>query len=74
MSATPIIHGFHPDPSICRIGDDYYLVNSSFEYLPGVPILQVAVAGGFTGRVIGIEPLPGSDQPAVVRHFGYRGL
>ncbi len=38
--ANPIIPGFHPDPSICRVGDDYYLVNSSFEYLPGVPIFH----------------------------------
>ncbi|WP_062289202.1 glycoside hydrolase family 43 protein [Demequina phytophila] len=34
----PIIAGFHPDPSICRAGDWYYLANSSFEYVPGVPI------------------------------------
>ena len=34
----PIIPGFHPDPSVCRVGDDFYLVNSSFEYFPGVPI------------------------------------
>ncbi|WP_207797241.1 glycoside hydrolase family 43 protein [Arthrobacter glacialis] len=34
----PVIRGFHPDPSICRVGDDYYLVNSSFEYSPGVPL------------------------------------
>jgi hypothetical protein len=40
MSATPIVPGFHPDPSVCRVGDDYYLVNSSFEYLPGVPIFH----------------------------------
>jgi alpha-N-arabinofuranosidase len=38
--ANPIIPGFHPDPSICRVGDDYYLVTSSFEYFPGVPIFQ----------------------------------
>ena len=38
MSAEPIIPGFYPDPSICRVGDTYYLVNSSFEYLPGIPI------------------------------------
>ena len=37
---NPIISGFHPDPSICRVGDDYYLVNSSFEYFPGVPIFH----------------------------------
>lgn len=35
---NPIIKGFHPDPSICRVGEDYYLVNSSFEYFPGIPI------------------------------------
>lgn len=34
----PIIAGFFPDPSICRVGADYYLVNSSFEYSPGVPL------------------------------------
>ena len=36
----PVIPGFHPDPSICRVGDTYYLVTSSFEYAPGVPIFR----------------------------------
>ncbi|MFW6189820.1 MAG: glycoside hydrolase family 43 protein [Planctomycetota bacterium] len=35
---NPVIPGFHPDPSICRVGGDYYLATSSFEYFPGVPI------------------------------------
>ncbi len=35
---NPIIPGFHPDPSICRDGDSFYIVNSSFSYFPGVPI------------------------------------
>jgi alpha-N-arabinofuranosidase len=35
---NPIIPGFYPDPSICRVGDDYYLVNSSFEYFPAIPV------------------------------------
>lgn len=35
---NPIIRGFNPDPSICRVGNDYYLVTSSFEYFPGLPI------------------------------------
>lgn len=35
---NPILRGFHPDPSICRVGADYYLVVSSFEYFPGLPI------------------------------------
>ena len=37
---NPIIPGYHPDPSICRVDDDYYIVNSSFQYFPGVPILH----------------------------------
>lgn len=35
---NPIIKGFNPDPSICRVERDYYLVTSSFEYFPGIPI------------------------------------
>lgn len=35
---NPILAGFYPDPSICRAGDTYYLVNSSFSFFPGVPI------------------------------------
>ena len=38
--ANPIRPGFYPDPSVCRVGDDYYLVNSTFEYFPGVPIFH----------------------------------
>lgn len=37
---NPVIPGFHPDPSICRVGDDFYLVTSSFEYFPGVPVFH----------------------------------
>lgn len=37
---NPVIPGYHPDPSVCRVGDDFYLVNSSFEYFPGVPIFH----------------------------------
>lgn len=35
---NPIIAGGYPDPSICRVGEDFYIVNSSFEYFPGLPI------------------------------------
>lgn len=35
---NPIISGFNPDPSVCRVGGDYYIVTSSFEYFPGLPI------------------------------------
>ncbi len=35
---NPIIPGFNPDPSICRVGDDFYIATSTFEFFPGVPI------------------------------------
>ncbi len=37
---NPVLPGFFPDPSICKAGDNFYLVNSSFGYFPGVPIFQ----------------------------------
>ncbi len=35
---NPVMRSFHADPSIVRVGDDYYMVNSSFIYFPGIPI------------------------------------
>lgn len=37
---NPLIPGFYPDPSICRVQDDYYLVNSTFAYFPGIPVFH----------------------------------
>src|SRR5688572_5289296 len=37
---NPILAGFYPDPSIERVGGDYYLVNSSFAYFPGIPLFH----------------------------------
>ena len=37
---NPIIPGFYSDPSVCRDGEDYYLINSSFEFYPGVPVFH----------------------------------
>ena len=37
---NPVIPGFYPDPSVCRVGDDYYLVNSTFHFFPGVPVFH----------------------------------
>ncbi|MDU0348588.1 glycoside hydrolase family 43 protein [Actinomyces sp. MRS3W] len=66
MSTRPILPGFYPDPSICRVGDTFWLANSSFEYLPGVPIHRSAdmvrweqVGHAYTSsRAL---PLPGGD-------------
>ncbi|MFG6489786.1 glycoside hydrolase family 43 protein [Roseateles sp. BYS78W] len=37
---NPVIPGSHADPSVCRVGDDYYLACSSFEFFPGVPLFH----------------------------------
>ncbi|MBQ0138851.1 MAG: glycoside hydrolase family 43 protein [Kurthia sp.] len=38
MIQNPILKGFNPDPSICRVGEDYYIAVSTFEWYPGVGI------------------------------------
>lgn len=40
IAKNPILSGFYPDPSICAVGEDYYLVNSTFAYFPGLSIMH----------------------------------
>jgi xylan 1,4-beta-xylosidase len=35
---NPVLPGSHPDPSVCRVGEDYYLATSTFEYFPGIAL------------------------------------
>ena len=49
---NPVLPGCYPDPSICRVGEDFYLVTSTFEYLPGLPVM-----GGGNVLVIGVEKM-----------------
>ncbi len=37
---NPVLRGFYPDPSVCKVGDDFYLATSSFEFFPGIPIFH----------------------------------
>lgn len=37
---NPILSGFYPDPSICRVGKKFYLINSSFTFFPGLPLFE----------------------------------
>jgi xylan 1,4-beta-xylosidase len=37
---NPILHGFYPDPSVTRVGRDFYLVNSTFDWFPGIPVFR----------------------------------
>lgn len=76
---NPILAGFYPDPSVCRVGDDYYLVNSTFTYFPGIPIFHSRdlVHWKQLGHVIarpsqlpydGIEVSHGIFAPAITHH------
>ncbi|HET8828609.1 MAG TPA: glycoside hydrolase family 43 protein [Pelobium sp.] len=78
---NPILKGFYPDPSVCRVGDDYYMVTSSFEYFPGVPIFHSKdlVNWQQIGHVLdrpsqlklgGIHPSGGIFAPTIRYHNG----
>lgn len=78
---NPILPGFYPDPSICRVGEDYYLINSTFEYFPGLPIFHSRdlVHWHQIGHVLnkpeqlnldGIRPSGGLYAPTIRYHDG----
>jgi xylan 1,4-beta-xylosidase len=78
---NPILTGFYPDPSICRVGDDYYLVTSTFEYFPGLPIFHSRdlVHWRQIGHVLdrpsqlpldGVRPSGGLYAPTIRYHNG----
>lgn len=78
---NPVIPGFNPDPSVCRVGQDYYLVTSSFHYFPGVPLYHSRdlVNWEHIGHVLNREsqlPLPdagswgGIYAPTIRHHDG----
>lgn len=78
---NPIIPGFHPDPSVCRDGNDFYLVTSSFEYFPGIPLFHSTDLIHWThiGHVLtrksqldlsGCSPSGGIWAPTIRKHDG----
>ena len=78
---NPILPGFHPDPAICRVGRDFYLVTSSFEWFPGLPIhhSRDLVHWRPLGHVLdrpeqlpldGIRPSGGLYAPTIRHHDG----
>ncbi|OYU30610.1 MAG: glycoside hydrolase 43 family protein [Comamonadaceae bacterium PBBC2] len=78
---NPILPGFNPDPTICRVGDDYYLVTSSFAYFPGLPIyhsrdlvhwtlLTHAIDRPDQLRYAGLRATRGLFAPALSHHAG----
>ena len=78
---NPLLNGFHPDPSVVKVGDEWFLATSSFEYLPGIPIHRsrdfetwelighVATRSG----QLGVETVPtggGAWAPTIRHHVG----
>ncbi|MFD7137518.1 family 43 glycosylhydrolase [Streptomyces sp. NPDC059894] len=85
MSASPsrpIVPGFHPDPSICRVGETYYMAHSSFEYAPGIPIhrshdlITWELVGNVLPRIAPVAFRPGGKQAGIwavtLRHHADR--
>ena len=81
IAANPLLPGCHPDPTICRVGEDYYLVTSTFEYVPGLPIFHSRdlVSWEQVGHVVdrpgqldydGIESSGGLYAPTLRHHDG----
>lgn len=79
--SNPILPGFYPDPSMCRAGEDYYLVTSTFEYFPGIPIFHSKdlVHWRQIGHVLdrpsqldldGVAPSKGVFAPTIRYHEG----
>ena len=68
---NPVLRGFHPDPSVVRVGTDYYLVNSSFVHFPGLPVSHSRDLVHW--RVIGhaAEDLAASGLEGLPGGFGY---
>ncbi|QKJ20621.1 glycoside hydrolase family 43 protein [Microbacterium hominis] len=79
---NPLINGFHPDPSVVKVGDWYYIATSTFEYLPGIPIHRsrdfetwelighVATRPGQLGAAT--VPTGGGAWAPTIRHHGGR--
>jgi alpha-N-arabinofuranosidase len=78
---NPILSGYYPDPSVTRVGDDYYLVNSSFAHFPGLPVFhskdlvnwtQIGNAIDRPGQldVSGLEVSRGVFAPDISHHDG----
>ncbi|MEX2445578.1 MAG: glycoside hydrolase family 43 protein [Alkalispirochaeta sp.] len=52
---NPVLPGFHPDPSICRVGDEFFIATSTFEWFPGVMIYSSRDLAGWTLRSVPLD-------------------
>lgn len=78
---NPLLNGFHPDPSVVRVGEEWFLATSTFEYLPGIPIhrsrdfvtWELIGHVGATPETFGIADVPtagGVWAPTLRHHDG----
>jgi beta-xylosidase len=75
---NPVLPGFHPDPSVVRVGDAWFCVTSSFEYLPALPVhrstdlVHWELVGHVADRPGQVElehvPTPGGVWAPTIRH------
>ncbi|MBO3103809.1 glycoside hydrolase family 43 protein [Cellulomonas fengjieae] len=81
LVGNPLLPGCYPDPSICRVGEDFYLVTSTFEYFPGLPVFHSRDLAGWQqiGHVVdrsdqldyeGIASSGGLYAPTLRHHDG----
>jgi xylan 1,4-beta-xylosidase len=63
---NPVLAGFYPDPSVLKVGADYYLINSTFSYFPGIPVFHSKDLKNWKqiGNVI--------DRPKQMNFMGHR--
>ena len=70
---NPILPGFNPDPSIVRVGDDYYIATSTFEWFPGVQIhhsRDLVHWRLLTRPLTSRQPAQHAGRSRFVRHLG----
>ena len=63
---NPLIPGFNPDPSVVLADGVYYLVTSTFEYLPGIPVYRSTDLARWT-HIGNVVTRPGQVEDGVDR-------
>ena len=60
---NPVLHADYSDPDVCRVGEDYYMTASSFNCMPGLPILHSSDLVHWTLIAYALQDYPAFDQP-----------
>ena len=69
-----ILFADYSDPDVVRVGDDYYMVASSFNYIPGLPVLHSKdlVNWEVISYVVDRLPFPNYDKPEYGKEYGLK--